>query len=129
MDIGSVNAGRAMEGMIPAREVQRIKADNTSVVQSTSGDSSTYVDGSVHSEEGKKNYEEKVGKAVDKLNKIIEDEDVYAKYEVHDKLNQIMVKLIDRNTNEVILEVPSKKILDMVAKMCEMAGILLDKRA
>ncbi len=129
MDIGSVTAGRAMEGMIPAREFQRTSSGNTGVAQSTSSDSNTCIGSSELSEEGKKNYQEKVGKAVDKLNKIIEDEDVYAKYEVHEKLNQIMVKLIDRNTNEVLLEVPSKKILDMVAKMCEMAGILLDKRA
>lgn len=40
-----------------------------------------------------------------------------------------MIKIIDNETNEVIFEVPPKKILDMVTKMCELAGVLLDKKA
>ena len=40
----------------------------------------------------------------------------------------MIVRVIDNNTNEVINEIPNKKILDMVAKMCEMAGILVDKK-
>jgi len=48
---------------------------------------------------------------------------------VHDKLNQIMIKIVDNKTKDVLLEVPPKKILDMVAKMCEMVGILVDKKA
>ncbi len=70
-----------------------------------------------------------VQKAVEKLNKFIEDEHIYAKYEMHDKFNQIMIKLINQDTKEIILEVPPKKILDMVAKMCEMVGVLIDKKA
>ena len=50
-------------------------------------------------------------------------------YEKHDVLNEMIVRVIDNNTNEVIKEIPSKKILDMVAKMCEMAGVLVDKKA
>jgi len=39
-----------------------------------------------------------------------------------------MVKVIDINTNEVIREIPPEKILDMVATMLEMAGIIVDER-
>lgn len=73
--------------------------------------------------------EKEVKKSVEKLNKFLEDEKVHVEYEVHDKLNQLMIKIIDDNTKEVIQELPPKKILDMVAKMCEMVGILMDKRA
>jgi len=59
----------------------------------------------------------------------MEDEDIHAEYEVHDKLNQIMIKIVDNKTKDVLLEIPPKKILDMVAKMCEMVGILVDKKA
>jgi flagellar protein FlaG len=39
-----------------------------------------------------------------------------------------MVKVIDNETQEVIQEIPPEKILDMVAKMWEVAGILVDER-
>lgn len=73
--------------------------------------------------------EKEVEKSVEKLNKFLEDEKVHVEYEVHDKLNQLMIKIIDDETKEVIQELPPKKILDMVAKMCEMVGILMDKKA
>jgi flagellar protein FlaG len=72
---------------------------------------------------------EEVGKAVDKLNKFLQGEKVHAEYEVHEKLNDIMIKIVNNDTKEVVLEIPPKKILDMVAKTLEMVGILVDKKA
>jgi flagellar protein FlaG len=72
---------------------------------------------------------EEVSKAVDKLNKFLEDENVHAVYEVHEKLNDVMIKIVNDETNEIVLEIPPKKILDMVAKMMETVGVLLDKKA
>ena len=40
-----------------------------------------------------------------------------------------MIKIIDDKTKQVIMEVPPKKILDMCAKLCELAGVLVDKKA
>jgi flagellar protein FlaG len=68
--------------------------------------------------------------AVDKLNKFLEDNKTHAEYEYHDKLrNDLMIKIIDDKTGDVIREVPPKKILDMVAKMLEIVGVLIDKKA
>lgn len=73
--------------------------------------------------------EEEIKKSIGKLNSFLKDEKVHAVYERHDKLNQIMIKIVDDQTNEVLAEYPPEKILDMVAKMCEMVGILIDKKA
>lgn len=67
--------------------------------------------------------------AVDKLNKFLEDNKTHAEYEVHDKFKDIMIRIVDDNTGKVIQEIPPKKILDMVAKMLEMVGVLFDKKA
>jgi flagellar protein FlaG len=75
------------------------------------------------------NGEKEIKSAVSKINKILEGEGTHVQYEKHDVLNQMIIKVIDNDTNEVISEIPSRKILDMVAKMCEMAGILVDKKA
>lgn len=74
--------------------------------------------------------EDSLKKAIEKLNSFLEDNDTYAEYEVHDKFsNDIIITIRDKKTNEIIKEVPPKKILDMVAKICEMVGILVDKKA
>ena len=38
-------------------------------------------------------------------------------------------KIVDRDTKEVLVEVPPKKILDMIAKLCEISGVVFDKKA
>lgn len=48
---------------------------------------------------------------------------------VHEVTKTIMYKLMDTKTNEVIMEFPPKKIQDMIAKMWELAGLFVDKKA
>lgn len=67
-------------------------------------------------------------KALKKLNKFLEDDNTRAEYSYHKDLGTLMIKVIDENTNKVILEIPPKKILDMVAYMCKQVG-LIDKKA
>lgn len=47
---------------------------------------------------------------------------------VHDKTNRVMIQIVDKDTKEVIKEVPPEKTLDMIAKAWELAGILVDER-
>jgi flagellar protein FlaG len=71
-----------------------------------------------------------IKKAVAKLNKFLEGDNAHAVYEMHDKFkNDLMIKIIDDKTKEVLMEVPPKKILDMVAKLCELVGVVFDKKA
>ena len=50
------------------------------------------------------------------------------KFELHDKLNDYYVTVIDDITHEVIKEIPSKKLLDTYANMMEFVGLLVDKK-
>lgn len=82
-------------------------------------------------EHGQKNISEaEIKKSVDKLNKFLQGESTHIQYERHDILkNQFVIKIIDNDTKEVIREIPPKKILDMVAEMYKIAGILVDEKA
>jgi len=73
--------------------------------------------------------EKEIHKAIDKLNKFLEDKSTHAEYSIHDKLKDVMIKIVDDKTGEVIQELPPKKVLDMVAKMCEMVGLIVDNKA
>lgn len=66
--------------------------------------------------------------AIEKANKAIAGANREFKFSIHAKTKAIMVKVIDSDTNEVVREIPPEKILDMVARMWEMAGILVDER-
>ena len=66
--------------------------------------------------------------ALNKINNFLKDDKTHAEYSYHKELKTMMVKVVDENTNEVILEIPPKKILDMVASMMKQVG-LLDKKA
>ena len=42
--------------------------------------------------------------------------------------NRITIKIKDKDTDEVIKEMPSEKALEMLAKAWELAGIIVDER-
>lgn len=66
--------------------------------------------------------------AIEQANKKFEGKESELSFSVHEKTKQIMVKIIDKETKEVIKEIPPEKILDMVAYMCEAAGIFVDEK-
>lgn len=83
-----------------------------------------------HKDVNEKSVEEKnVKKAVDKFNKLLEDKSTHLEYEVYGKFKDIVVRVVDDNTKDVIQEVPPKNIIDMIDKFCEMAGMFVDRRA
>jgi uncharacterized FlaG/YvyC family protein len=50
-------------------------------------------------------------------------------FSIHEGTKEVMVKVIDEISNETIREIPPEEVLDMIAKMWEIAGIMVDQRA
>lgn len=78
--------------------------------------------------EDKSLSEEDVIGIIEKANKDFIVYDRKFEFSIHEKTKQIMVKVIDANNDEVIRELPPEKVLDMVAAMWEVAGIIIDKK-
>lgn len=72
--------------------------------------------------------EEQLIKAIDRAVKALEGPNTTFEVSVHKQTNSIMVKVLNKNTGELIREIPPEKTLDLVAKMMEFAGILVDER-
>lgn len=49
-------------------------------------------------------------------------------FSIHEKTKQIMVKIVDVNTDEVVREIPPEKILDLVAALWEISGLIVDEK-
>lgn len=71
---------------------------------------------------------EELDKALKKLNKFLEDDTTHAEYEKHEDLGTLMIKIIDDETDKVVIELPPEKVLNMIASLCKQVGIL-DKKA
>lgn len=72
------------------------------------------------------NSNEKIKKAVEQLNKSMPHSE--AVFGIHDETNRVMIKIVDKETKEVIKEFPPEETLDMIAKVWELAGIMIDER-
>lgn len=83
-----------------------------------------------NTEEGAKEQQhaanEKIKKAVEQLNKTMPHSE--AIFGIHDETNRVTIKIVDKSTKEVIREFPPEKTLDMIAKVWELAGILVDEK-
>ena len=73
-----------------------------------------------------KQQSDKIKKAVEQFNKNLGHSS--AIFGVHEATNRVMIKIVDKDTKEVIKEVPPEETLDMIAKVWEIAGILVDKK-
>ncbi len=69
---------------------------------------------------------DKVKSAVEDLNSQIKSTRCSFKY--HEDTNRISITVIDKETDEVIKEIPPEKTLDMIAKAWELAGLMVDER-
>ena len=67
-----------------------------------------------------------IKKAVDEINKKVQNSE--AIFGIHDATNRVTIKIIDKDTKKVLKEYPPEKTLDMIAKVCEVAGLLVDQK-
>lgn len=65
---------------------------------------------------------------VESVNGFIEPLDTNLKFVYHEQLNEYYVTLVNPLTNEVIREIPPKKMLDMYAAMTESLGMIIDEK-
>ena len=64
----------------------------------------------------------------DNMNKFLESVDTQLRFKMHDELHEYYVTIVDSKTDEVVREIPSKKLMDMHAEMKKFLGILIDRK-
>ena len=69
---------------------------------------------------------ETLKKAVDNLNKSMPNKE--AVFGIHEGTNRVTIKIVDKTTKKTIKELPPEKTLDMIERVWEMAGILVDEK-
>lgn len=71
---------------------------------------------------------EEVRDKVEEMNNIVDLLDRDITFKLHEKTKQLMVQIIDVKTQEVIKEMPPEELLDLIARIEEMVGLIIDEK-
>lgn len=72
--------------------------------------------------------DEKVQQVVKSLNEFMQTNSAESKFVFHEGLNKYYVQMVDKETKEVVKEIPSKKILDAFYEMQKLVGMIVDEK-
>jgi flagellar protein FlaG len=133
----SVQAGTVVQKPVTQTEKPAEDYSNTNVQPADQIDKTTKVvenaeekgqaDGQNQSAEQQQATNDQIKKAVEQLNKKMANNSE-AVFGIHEETNRVTIKIVDKDTKKVIKELPPEKTLDMIAKVWEMAGILVDEK-
>lgn len=72
--------------------------------------------------------EKTYAKAIEQANKKLVGTNREMRLSIHEETKKINIKIIDKDTDEVIKEYPPEKLLDIFAKMIELSGLFVDEK-
>ena len=83
-------------------------------------------------EQSKEKREEVAGKlmkeVVDATNEALKMNRTSLHMKNHEDVNRVSIKIVDDETDEVIKEIPPEESIDMLKKLLEVNGLLIDER-
>lgn len=82
----------------------------------------------VGKEKKEENESRRLKSAVDHANTTMKHAKTKCEFSYHEDTKRVSIKVIDEDTKEVIKEIPPEETLEMIAKMWELAGILVDEK-
>lgn len=71
---------------------------------------------------------EKINEATDEMNSIVKTLNTNIQFKLHEKTNNLMVQVVDIKDGKVLKEFPPHEMLDVMAKIKEFVGALIDKK-
>lgn len=136
MEIGGIKQVQAAHTVIEQSKTETSKTKQTqSIVVEQSSTSVNQLKNTLEMQQGEfqqekeaQNKEKQLLDLIEKSGGKFETHNNQLSFAMHEATKQVMVKVIDKATQEVIREIPSKKVLDIVADRMEAAGLFVDKR-
>ncbi|RJX20678.1 MAG: flagellar protein FlaG [Ammonifex sp.] len=79
-------------------------------------------------EKGKKPDSGQLEGVLGRLNLMLEMTWYDLHFRIHEATHEVMVQVVNRDTGEVLREIPPQRILDMVAEMMRLIGMMMDEK-
>lgn len=71
---------------------------------------------------------QEVTSAIDKINKTVRIFNRSIQFTKHEESGRLWVKVVDTETKKIVREIPPEEILEIMARIEEMVGLLVDER-
>ena len=84
--------------------------------------------GSEEQQEQQTTDSKRIQNAVNNANTRMKHAKTRCEFSYHEETKRISIKVIDKDTEEIVREIPPEETLEMVEKMWEVAGIMIDER-
>jgi len=78
--------------------------------------------------EGQEISKEKLQSVVDTVNEFLQINHNASKFVLHDGLDRYFVQVVNTQTEEVVKEIPPKKLLDAFYEMQKLLGMIVDEK-
>jgi len=118
--------GQSIESGNPSGSVQTIQK-NSNEVTTNSGMLPINEKIEVKTEEHAVS-KEKLQQAVDSVNEFLQLNHSASKFVFHEGLDRYFVQVVDTETEEVVKEIPPKKLLDAFYEMQKLVGMIVDEK-
>jgi len=79
-------------------------------------------------EQDKEKLKKELNHIIEELNRALNPLNTTLKFKFDDKIEELVVKVVDTKDNRVIREYPPKEALELMQKMRELIGLLFDKK-
>jgi len=73
-------------------------------------------------------YDKQIKNAISNANSKLKTHRTRCEFSYNEELKRVSIKVLDDETQEVIKEIPAEDTLEMLARMYDLAGILIDEK-
>ena len=132
-DVVKQNVNKAPQTQVKAAE-EVVKKATIATPAAPAANTTTAVSAEAKNAENSTKKEEeqtissKIKEAVDKVNQKIVPSKTRCEFSYHEETKRISIKVIDQKTEETIREIPPEETLDMLSKIWELAGLMVDEK-
>jgi flagellar protein FlaG len=127
-----ISSSVSLDANTTSRTATAVKAENVSVEKTAkqveAPKPSVKVEQNIGFNENSEETKQKVQEAVTKLNEMLDVNDSTSKFMYHEGLDRYYVTIVDKKTEEVVKEIPARKLLDSYYEMQKMLGMIVDEK-
>ncbi|KOY82379.1 flagellar protein FlaG [Lysinibacillus sp. FSL H8-0500] len=119
----SIEVGTTATNATTANVLEKITSTVSTNISSTSTVETAPITG-----EEQEVSKEQLQQVVDTMNNVLAANNNAAKFMYHEGLNRFYVTVVNQETEEVVREIPAKKLLDAFYEMQKMLGLIVDEK-
>lgn len=121
-----ISSQQAVESTTAMKAIQSAPVEQ--VEKQGSLDTTAMIDQQSATFENSEVTEGKIKQAVDSLNEFLKINHNSAKFVYHEGLERYFVQVVNTDTEEVVKEIPPKKLLDAFYEMQKLVGMIVDEK-